>query len=755
MSYLIQRRHFLQLTGATLATLGLSQFDFYRQAQQYDRVLAQSTQRKLALLVGINTYPDTIPSLRGCLTDVEMQYELLVHRYGFNPRDILVVSDSNFTLPGQTVIAPPTRQNILEAFETHLIEQAQADDVVVFHYSGHGSYVLEDNGIPEFGGVNGTIVPYDVRSQESNEVDDIMGKTLFLLSLALPTEYLTLVLDSCHSGGGTRGNLVIRALDNLNARPSQRELAYQDQWMSRLDIDPASLQAQRRQGIAKGVALGSAQVSQLAADAAFDGFFAGAFTYLLTRYLWQLPAQQPLTDAFVNIARSTRDVANNSRIPQDPIYAVAPDQDWGARPIYLLASASPPAEAVVRQIEEDQVTFWLGGMSVNNLSAQPAVFSLVDEAGQPIGQVLQTERSGLIGRGTLQTVAQRQAQLGQLMREQVRGVPMSLTLRIGADPSLAGESAEAVETLNAIARIDAMPVSQETPIDYLLGRFTETVQTQVQVRQGEIAPSLNSVGLLTPDLTPVPQTFDRANETVQAAIARLRSRFKMLLAGKMLNTLVNGSTSSLNVEIAILSVTNQTTLLSIGSRSAYEAGQAVPVISGSTQLPIGTEIQVQVQNREQQDLFIGILTIASTGEMAILHPVIWDAPEEAARILAGQTVQLPDSSGGRDRFRFTAQGPAGFFELMVLVSAEPLRDTLRSLQNIARGRGTRSGNPLTFAEGVRSANESEDAPVNMVDALLNDLDRGARGGLGVVSNSSQRIDSQRLAAFSMVIEVVD
>lgn len=47
----IKRRQFLQFAGSTLATLGLSQLDIKRQGDAMGRVLAQSTPRKLALLV--------------------------------------------------------------------------------------------------------------------------------------------------------------------------------------------------------------------------------------------------------------------------------------------------------------------------------------------------------------------------------------------------------------------------------------------------------------------------------------------------------------------------------------------------------------------------------------------------------------------------------------------------------------------------------------------------------------------------------
>lgn len=751
MSYRLHRRQFLRFATTTLAAAGISQTDFFHQIRQQHRVLAQPTSRKLALLVGINAYPTPIRSLQGCLTDVELQYELLVHRYGFNPRDILVVADGPLSLPGQTVVAPPTRQNILTAFETHLIDQAQTDDVVVFHYSGHGSFVREKNGIPELNGYNGTIVPVDARSSGRDRVDDIMGKTLFLLSKALPTENLTLVLDSCHSGGGVRGNVVVRALDSLDAEPSDRELAYQAQWMSRLQLDEDTLRQLRRQGIAKGVALGSAQLSQLAAEAPFAGFHAGAFTYLLTQYLWQLPRAQPLSEVFVNIARSTRDVGNAAGIVQDPVFTTAPGQSLAHRPVYFLDLGRSPAEAVIREVDGDQVSFWLGGLSKSALSAQDAMFSWVDEAGNPKGEIVQTERQGLMGRGRLQGSSAQSPQPGQLMREQIRAVPANLTLKVGVDPSL---GAEALDPLNQLSRIEGLPLTPEVSLDYVLGRFTAATRPQSRSIEVATPPVVNSIGLFTPDLMPVPQTFLAAGESAQAAVARLQPRLKMLLAGKMLASLVNNSVSSLNVEITVLQADTQKPFLSVGSRSAQAASPLEQVLSVSAPVPANTEIRVQITNHEPQDLFVSIVTISSQGTMAIVHPAVWDAPEEAARLPAGEAIQVPAPGRERDRFQFIVRGPAGFFELLVLTSTEPLREALRNLQTIARGRRSRSGNPLAFAEGMRGPGESEDAPVVVVDALMSDLDSAARGGVGI-ARDRQRIDVERLAAFSLIMEVIE
>ncbi|MEO0844566.1 MAG: caspase family protein, partial [Cyanobacteria bacterium J06643_5] len=197
----IKRRHFLQFAGSTFATLALSQFDIISKSNRYAQVLAKDTPRKLALLVGVNNYPNSerFTNLNGCTTDVDLQEQLLIHRFGFNPNDIIKLTSD------KSADKQPTRKNILTAFEEHLIKQAKPGDVVVFHFSGHGSRFSETSDTVRNcrnNELNSTLVPGD---DAEGRVTDIMGRTLFLLMSALKTENVTAVLDSCFSGGGTRG----------------------------------------------------------------------------------------------------------------------------------------------------------------------------------------------------------------------------------------------------------------------------------------------------------------------------------------------------------------------------------------------------------------------------------------------------------------------------------------------------------------------------------------------------------------------
>jgi hypothetical protein len=396
--YRISRRHLLQFAGSTLATLGLSQLNIQRKAESYGKVLAQSTPRKLALLVGINQYP--LQPLQGCLNDMELQRQLLIHRFGFNPKDIYTLTDEK-----------ATRQGILEAFEEHLIRQAKPGDVVVYHYSGHGSRVFDPNPIVvepgNNGGLNGTFVPVNssLPSEQGGVVEDIMGHTLFLLMLALKSENFTAVLDSCYSGGATR-EIQVRARDNKDKKVqvSPTEKSYQEQWLSQLKLSREDFVKLYRTGVAKGVVLAATNPEQTAIDMRFNGFYVGTFTYLLTQYLWQQTStpEKAIAYAVENVPKDFN---------QTPRYEVKVNSGYERQPIYLSNPSSPAADAVVTSVKGNQVKLWLGGVNPAVIKAveKGTVFTIIGAKGGSSGRVtLQSRDSSnrLIGIATVEGVVQ-------------------------------------------------------------------------------------------------------------------------------------------------------------------------------------------------------------------------------------------------------------------------------------------------------------------------------------------------------------
>ena len=730
----LKRRQFLQSTGSLLATLGLSQLDIQRQGDRYARVLAQGTPRKLALLVGINAYQDA--PLRGCLIDVDMQRQLLINRFGFNPNDILTLTD------GQA-----TRQGILTAFEEHLIKQAKPGDVVVFHFSGHGSQVVDpDKDFPD--GLNSTFVPVDrlfspsTRTQEG-VVQDIMGHTLFLLMSALQTEDVTVVLDSCHSGGGTRGNIKVRSLrGGSQFQAVNAEQEYQQQWLSKLKLSPDEFKQRRRLGVAKGVVIASAKRDQLAADAPFNDFFAGAFTYTMTQYLWQQTRNNPVASVFANVARTT---TKSSFTRQEPVVEVKPNSNYDRRPLYFVEQQMPSAEAVILGVEGDRAQVWLGGINPKSLQAfeQGAVLSVVDAQGTQKGQVQLESRQQLIGRGKLLGTAQP----GTFLQEQVRGIPSNITLRIGLDPSLGNDSPAAKQALQAVRRIEALPLQQQE-VQYILGRMTDAYYQDLQRQRVAKLPPIGSIGLFSPGLELIPDSFGTAGETVTAAVTRLQAKLKSLLAARLVKLILNPDSSRLNVTAAmsredqkeVIASTFTVRGSSIGKGSpSNQPPQALP--ADASKLPLGTRVQFRINNNEPRDLYISILVIDPTGEISVIFPNQWVVTDDVMRVKAGQTIQIPNPKD--DSFTLVAQEPKGVAEVLIIASATPMSKALQALRDVAVRGGSRRG-PVTPNE-----------PTQVIGNMLDDLDEATRGSRSQGQNQGvKNVDTSQMAAMSITFEVI-
>jgi hypothetical protein len=126
--------------------------------------------------------------------------------------------------------------------------------------------------------------------------------------------------------------------------------------------------------------------------------------------------------------------------------------------------------------------------------------------------------------------------------------------------------------------------------------------------------------------------------------------------------------------------------------------------------------------------------------MRVLFPYV-DFPEGRERLTPGQTLTVPDPGVN---FRL---GSPGFLEIMVLASAESLRDALKALKEIgARG-------SVSSSRGfAREPLMGEDS-VSAVEALLGNINRNTRSDV-VITTSNPVVDATRYGVISIPIEVV-
>ena len=132
---------------------------------------------KKALLIGIN-YLNTSKELAGCINDMLNIKCKLISDYKFLESDITVMTDNTNI--------QPTKINILNTLKNILLK-LEANDILFFAFSGHGSNILNDDG---------------TEIMISKDLVGIFGcelKTLIEQYLKKNTT-IFLLFDSCHNG---------------------------------------------------------------------------------------------------------------------------------------------------------------------------------------------------------------------------------------------------------------------------------------------------------------------------------------------------------------------------------------------------------------------------------------------------------------------------------------------------------------------------------------------------------------------------
>jgi len=88
---------------------------------------ASAAGKKYGLFVGINAYGGGINQLKGCVNDATKMRDAMVTKFGFNAADTTLLTD-----------AAATREAILANLQKYQT-LAGPGDLLVFHYSGHGT----------------------------------------------------------------------------------------------------------------------------------------------------------------------------------------------------------------------------------------------------------------------------------------------------------------------------------------------------------------------------------------------------------------------------------------------------------------------------------------------------------------------------------------------------------------------------------------------------------------------------------------
>jgi hypothetical protein len=275
---------------------------------------ANSSPDLYALLIGVNCYlPNRLSdgsvygSLEGAVRDIE-DVEKFLLRQPQKPKQIFKLTatsskTSSFIDPPKPIEPEaklPTYGNIIQHFD-EVTKLAKQGDLVYIHYSGHGGRAKTTKPEIKSNGIDEAIVPTDIGTGEGQYVRD-WELAILLKRMVDKGLVVTVILDSCHSGGSTRGrNAKVRGLlkDAIDTTPRLTESLVQPSGEELATVAPGwqNLKYKTRGGTpvasmlpeAEGyVLLAACRPSELAYEYAFDGQESnGALTYWLLDTLAQ------------------------------------------------------------------------------------------------------------------------------------------------------------------------------------------------------------------------------------------------------------------------------------------------------------------------------------------------------------------------------------------------------------------------------------------------------------------------------------
>lgn len=776
----VSRRALIQQAGAVVAALGLTDWALGAglgrgltpaTAKNYAQALAQSAGRKLALLIGIDEYapgaftPEQNGRLAGAVTDVALQKELLIRRFGFLPADVVCLTNQQ-----------ATRIGIYQAFINHLFNQAKPGDVVVFHFSGYGAQVRlgEAVGTPDvaqdvrYQETVRSLVPYDglLPTESSPALNDITETELKALLKQLKTKNVTTVLDAGFTDVATPFSGGLRSRTRSAIVTGQPPV-------------PFPLLANQRSGLVDapfpGTVLRAADVAQVVIERPWNGFSAGAFTYELTQDLWTAPVPVTVGRA---LGRSQETLMRWGGSRQQPVASVK----GTAIQAQLDLTKTPPlydtplltgtrGQGVIQDISADgkTVTLWLGGLPARVLEyvGPPAVMMCA-------GQKLQVRsHSGLTAKArpisnlnpTSLTNLPNGAvplQVGLPVWEAVRVLPKSIDLIVALDSQL--ERIERVDATSALAALPFVTSTSDTdlPADCLLSKPTpkkaETLTASLNPEKLSDSQSSAATdpapeeppnpaaeegklgyGLFSVARSLIPGTLTLKEEAIKPAISRLTPKLQALMALKMLRLSENQASSQLPVRVTLEQVKasdstdkKRTEKLLI-SRQTLQSEQLSEAVKNDNieglapEVPLGSRIHYQLFNQGNAPIYYSLITVdarerlsafcpvnrLSVAQSAMTKPavsVVEDGRSErmnraiaSASIAPNSAITIPSND-----LDWSVQSPTGAVETYVIFSTSPLNQTLTLLS-------------ATSSDARMSPVPN---PLAVIEALLSDLSQG-------------------------------
>ncbi len=219
-----------------------------------------------------------------------------------------------------TVVQNTNANGIINAF-LQLKNKIKSGDIVVVHYSGHGVQLQDDNG-DEPDRLDEALVPleaiYEVEALKSNSYlrDDTLGEWIFQLRQKLGTNgHLLLMLDSCHSGSGTRGNALVRGGMAPLVQPNFKITTAIPTSSQSIVDEPVASRGQGNEGLSKFVLFAGASSNESNFETYANGRPVGSLSFVFSKVVSQLKPDDTYRQVFARMRAEMAVVASR----QNPV----------------------------------------------------------------------------------------------------------------------------------------------------------------------------------------------------------------------------------------------------------------------------------------------------------------------------------------------------------------------------------------------------------------------------------------------------
>ncbi|AFY36470.1 peptidase C14 caspase catalytic subunit p20 [[Leptolyngbya] sp. PCC 7376] len=603
----LDRRSFLQGLGLALFSFGVLDQGLRGQIDRYAQALEKFSGRKFALLIGIDRYPE-VDDLNGCGVDIEIQKQLLMHRFGFDPAQIIVLKNE-----------AANRDNIFTTFQKQLKDILTPEDFLFVHFSGYGTSINTAQG----DSIN-ALMPVDGVIGKTNKVvvnNAIAVSTIEGFIQSLNVAQSALILDTSFSPlpegeyQYLRGRAYPKSISSI-ANPS--ETAIEEQLQRNI--------IQRNLGGKSIIKLSAAELNG-GKEFAINGAHVGLFTATLAQNLFAVNPKATISEAnsFLNFRyQQLQLLPEGQPAPQFvkksiPLYGLLPTSitlpsvghvvavDGSSVELNLIGYAPEVLQAIASESE------------VKTIETTPKILSITSKNG--LSAQAKTSAKDLVPNTPLQ--------------EYLRVLPRNLTLRVALGDELS--RIERVDATSAFAGIVGI-ANISNPAEWADYIFDEGYR--LFSLSGEPLPEL------------LPQD---SNQAIKSSVEELEPTLERLLALKWLRLLVNETTTSLQTQSSLnrleprrSPLIQKTTPINISKAPTFQAAE----------VKLNETLAFQYKNLGQQALNLVGFALSPKQEMLLL------TPQSPLQVEPGKTQTA--------EIDFAQQRPVGRWQVYWVGSIDPL-----------------------------------------------------------------------------------